>query len=103
MLFRAISALDATDCASRILERLAPVTAGLIVRRLLRKVRPSRVECQSARSFDIEGRSLRDVADLAGCTNRGNDRQTVRVGSVRGGAHESTITLGERPQGMLIP
>ena len=50
--------------------------------------------------LDIEGRSLRDVGDLQAVLTGETIGEKVRVGLVRGGERiESTITLGERPQG----
>jgi serine protease Do len=49
--------------------------------------------------LDIEGRPLRDVADLQAVLGGETIGEKVRVGLVRGGERiESTITLGERPQ-----
>jgi serine protease Do len=49
--------------------------------------------------LDIEGRPLRDVADLQAALGGETIGEKVRVGLVRGGERvESTITLGERPQ-----
>ena len=49
--------------------------------------------------LEIEGRPLRDVADLQAALGGETIGEKVRVGLVRGGERlESTITLGERPQ-----